>query len=148
MDSSFEKNYARELEIRRKYKEAEAQGSKEGMADAAGAYQVFRNSIMAEGDVYAGIYRLYSQAQDRGNECIDIDNDIPESKAGELADAFRSYGIKRFTYSSVWSGAARAAWQFIQHGWVLEGMAEVSSGDIKLFSDVYEKTYAYVFSIQ
>lgn len=34
MDSSFEKNYAREQEIRRMHDAAQAQGSREGMADA------------------------------------------------------------------------------------------------------------------
>ena len=148
MDSSFEKNYAREQEIRRMHDAAQTQGSREGMSDAVDAYQSFRNSIMAEGDIYARIYRLYSQARDRGNRYVDISDNTDAENAGKMADAFRRHGIEKFTYSSCWSGAARAAWQFIQHGWALEGMAEVSNGDIKLFSDVYEKTYAYVFSIQ
>lgn len=68
MDSSFEKNYAREQEIRRMHDAAQAQDSREGMADAVDAYQSFRDSILAEGDIYARIYRLYSQARDRGNQ--------------------------------------------------------------------------------
>lgn len=148
MDSSFEKNYAREQEIRRQFITAKKQESEDASKAALVAYQEFRDYIMAQGDVYAGIYQLYSQSRDRGNECIDIDRDIGGGKAGELADAFRSYGIQKFTYSSGWSGAAEAAWQFIQHGWALEGMAELYSGSQKFMSDEYIKTHGYVFSIQ
>ncbi len=148
MDKSFEKNYAREREIRSRYNEADAQDSEEGRETAGAVYQEFRDYIKAQGDVYARIYFLYSQAKDRGNECIDIDSDIDGGEAGAMADAFRSYGIERFTYSSSWSGAARAAWQFIQHGWVLEGMAEINCKYRKFMSDEYEKAYGYVFSIR
>lgn len=148
MDSSFEKNYAREQENRQQFNTEKTQKSEDGRKAAVAAYQEFRDYIMAQGDVYAGIYRLYSQSRDRGNECIDIDRDIEGSKAGELADAFRSYGIQKFTYSSGWSGAAEAAWQFIQHGWKLEGMAELYSGSRKFMSDEYIKTHGYVFSIR
>ncbi len=108
MDSSFEKNYAREQEIRRMHDAA--QGSREGMADAVDAYQFFRNSIMTE--------------------------------------AFRRHGIEKFTYSSGWSGAAKAAWQFIQHGCILEGMLEIYGPHMKIGSDKHEKVYGYVFSVR
>ena len=148
MDSSFEKNYAREQEIRRMHDAAQAQGSREGMSDAVDAYQSFRGSIMAEGDIYARIYRLYSQARDRGNQYVDIADDMDAENAGEMTDAFRKYGIDRFTYSSGWSGAARAAWQFIQHGYILEGMLEINGSHTEIGSDKHEKVYGYVFSVR
>lgn len=148
MDSSFEKNYAREQEIRRMHDAAQAQGIREGMADAVDAYQFFRGSIMAEGDIYACIYRLYSQARDRGSRYVDIADNLDAENAGEMADAFRRHGIDRFTYSSGWSGAARVAWQFIQLGFVLEGMAEINGPHMELGSDKHEKAYGYVFSIR
>lgn len=148
MDSSFEKNYMKEQEIRRQFDVADKHNNEEDRSSARDTYQEFKNKIMAQGDVYASIYRLYSRSRERGNECIDIDTDIEGSKAGELADAFRSYGIKKFTYSSAWSGASETAWQFIQHGWVLEGMAEIYSGDREFMSDKYIKAHGYVFSIQ
>lgn len=110
MESSFETNYAREQEIRQMHDAAQAQGSRESMADAVDAYQSFRNGIMAE--------------------------------------AFRRHGIEKFTYSSCWSGAARAAWQFVQHGCVLEGMAEINGPHTELGSDKHEKVYGYVFSVR
>ena len=148
MDSSFEKNYAREQEIRRMHDAAQTQGSREGMSDAVDAYQSFRNSIMAEGDIYARIYRLYSQARDRGNRYVDISDDTDAESAGKMADAFRRHGIEKFTYSSCWSGAARAAWQFIQHGCILEGMLEINGPHTEIGSDRHEKVYGYVFSVR
>lgn len=148
MESSFEKNYAGEQEIRQMHDAAQAQGSREGMADAVDAYQSFRNGIMAEGDIYARIYRLYSQARDRGNRYVDIAADPDEENAGKLAEAFRRHGIEKFTCSSCWSGAARAAWQFVQHGCVLEGMAEINGPHTEIGSDKREKVYGYVFSVR
>ncbi len=147
MDNSFEKNFEREQEIRRQYDAADSQGSEEGRAAARKAYQKFRDGIAAQGGVYAVIYRLYSQAGERGNKYIDLDYEVDGEEAGKLADAFRKYGIGRFTYSSGWSGAAEAAWQFIQHGCVLEGMAEISSGYKALDSSEYTKTHGYVFRV-
>lgn len=148
MESSFEKNYAREQEIRRMHDEAKAYGSGEGMADAVEAYRDFRSGIMAERDIYARIYRLYSQARNRGNRYVDISDDLDAENAGEMADAFRRHGIEKFTYSSCWSGAARAAWQFIQHGCILEGMLEINGPHTEIGSDKHEKVYGYVFSVR
>jgi len=143
MDNSFEKNYEREQEIRRQYDAADSQGSEA----ARKAYQNFRDGITAQGSVYAVIYRLYSQAGERGNQYIDLDYEVDGEEAGKLAGAFRRYGIGRFTYSSGWSGAAEAAWQFIQHGCILEGMAEISSGYKALDSSEFTKTHGYVFRV-
>ncbi len=115
MESSFEKDYAREQEIRRMHDKAKAYGSGEGMADAVEAYRDFRSSIMAEGDIYARIYRLYSQARDRGNRYVVISDNTDAENAGKMADAFRRHGIENFTHSSCWSGAASICTNFTKN---------------------------------
>lgn len=41
-------------------------------------------------------------------------------------------------------GAYFAAWQFIQHGFVLEGMLEINGPHTEIGSDKHEKAYGYV----
>ena len=118
--NNFAEEYAREAAIKAQYHEAEKAGSKEGQEAARDAYHELEEQIAAKGNSYARIYRLYSEAQDRGNEYIDLNDTIWDEQVKPLIGSLREYGIEKFTFSSTWSSAVETAWLFTQNGCGLE----------------------------
>lgn len=148
MNNTLAQDYAREQEIKRQYGTADAQGSEEGKEAARAAYRALMDGIAARGDAYARTYRLYSGAQERGNEYIDLNEVIWDEKVKETIDSLRKCGIEKFTFSSGWSSAVETAWLFTQNGCRLEGLVEINSQHKAFGSEEYEKAHGYLFSIQ
>ena len=84
------------------------------------------------------MFKMYEDAQDRGNEYIDLHDVIWDKNVPTTIDRLRKAGVKTFTFSSTWSSAVETAWLFVQNGCKLEGA---------FMSEEYERVPAYVFSI-
>lgn len=145
--NNFAEEYARETEIKAQYHEAEKAGNAEGQEAARMAYHELEEQIAAKGNPYARIYRLYSEAKERGNEYIDLNDTIWDEQVKPLIGSLREYGIEKFTFSSTWSSAVETAWLFTQNGCRLEGLVEINSRHKAFMSDEYEKAHGYLFSI-
>lgn len=148
MNRSIIEDYMKEQENIRTYHEADARNDKDGIEAARNAHKALMDAINANGLDYANIYSLYEDAQERGNEQIDISEVVWDDKVEGLIDSFRKYGIERFTFSSGWSSAVETAWLFTQNGCRLEGLVEINGRCKAFMSDEYEKKHGYLFSVQ
>ena len=88
-----------------------------------------------------------SEAQERGNAYIDLNDTIWDDQVPALIGNLREYGIEKFTFSSTWSSAVETAWLFTQNGCRLEGLVEINGRHKAFMSDEYEKAHGYLFSI-
>ena len=145
--NNFAEEYAQEMECRRQFDAAEAAGDTEGQEKARAAHQLLAEQIKAKGAAYERILRFYFEAQERGNEYIDLNEVIWDDKVTALIDSFREYGIEKFTFSSGWSSAVETAWLFTQNGCRLEGLVEINGPHKAFMSDEYENAHGYLFSI-
>lgn len=145
--NNFAEEYAREVAIKAQYHEAETAGNTDGQEAARNAYQELEQQINAKGDSYARLYQLYSEARERGNEYIDLNDTIWDKQVKPLVDSLREYGVEKFTFSSTWSSAVETAWLFTQNGCRLEGLLEINSRHKAFMSGEYEKAHGYLFSI-
>lgn len=141
------KDYEREQEISAAYDAAEAANDEAGMEAARTAHRVLEESIRAKGETYCRIYRLYTEARERGNEYIDLSDCSQYDNAEALIVAFREYGIERFTFSSSWSSAVESAWAFLQSGCTLEGMTELNGRARNFRGSGFEKVHGYIFKV-
>lgn len=145
--NNFAEEYAKELAVKAQYDEAKKAGSTEGQEAAREAYHRLEEQIASKGNSYARIYRLYSEAQERGNEYIDLNDTIWDEQVPALIGSLREYGIERFTFSSTWSSAVETAWLFTRNGCRLEGLVEINSRHKAFMSEEYEKAHGYLFRI-
>ena len=147
MKNDFAREYAQEQLNIRNYHEAEDRNDEAGMQAARDAHKAWSEAIDAKGQDYANLYHLYEDAQDGGNELIDISEVVWDEKVEALIASFRKYGIERFTFSSGWSSAVETAWLFIQQGCKLEGLIEINGRCKAFMSNDYEKKHGYLFSV-
>ena len=145
--NNFAEEYAQETAIKAQYHEAEKAGNTEGQEAARNAYHELEEQIAGKGNPYARIYRLYSEAQERGNAYIDLNDTIWDDQVPALIGNLREYGIEKFTFSSTWSSAVETAWLFTQNGCTLEGLVEVNSPYTNTFTGEREKAHGYLFAI-
>ena len=145
--NNFAEEYAQETAIKAQYHEAEKAGNTEGQEAARNAYHELEEQIAGKGNPYARIYRLYSEAQERGNAYIDLNDTIWDDQVPALIGNLREYGIEKFTFSSTWSSAVETAWLFTQNGCRLEGLVEINGRHKAFMSDEYEKAHGFLFSI-
>mgnify|MGYP000317411646 FL=1 len=145
--NNFAEEYAQETAITAQYREAEKAGNTAGQEAARNAYHEMEEQIAGKGNPYARIYRLYSEAQERGNAYIDLNDTIWDYQVPALIRNRREYGIEKFTFSSTWSSAVETAWLFTQNGCRLEGLVEINGRHKAFMSDEYEKAHGYLFSI-
>lgn len=136
--------FDKEQEIRRQYNEAKDEAGKEA---ARAAHKVWEDSVAENGADFWSVYRLYSDAKERGNEYIDLRDCIWDKDVPALISNLRAQGIERFTFSSTWSSAVETAWLFQQNGCTLEGLVEINGQCRGCFTDEYEKVHGYLFSI-
>lgn len=139
MTNEFKKDYEKEQEIKALY-ERDKDAAIEQM-------KVFRESLSAKGEEYGFVYRLYSEACERGNEYIDISEPSEYHDEQALLDKLRKFGIERITFSSGWSSAIKSAWEFQRRGCRLEGLVEINSQYKAWDAEGYEKAYGYLFTI-
>jgi len=147
MKNDFAREYAQEQENIKAYHEADARKDEAEKQIIRDRHNALMDSIKAKGQDYESLYELYEDAQDRGNELLDISEVVWNDKVEGLIDSFREYGIERFTFSSGWSSAVETAWKFTQNGCKLEGLVEINGRCKDYSGDNYEKKHAYLFSV-
>ncbi|MCD8049771.1 MAG: L-rhamnose mutarotase [Clostridia bacterium] len=125
-NNTFAEEYRKFKVSDTEYHAAEDEESKE--AARKKARELFAE-IDAKGTTYARIYTLYAEAQERGNEYIDLHDNIWDEHVKGVIDALREYGVEKFTFSSGWSSAVETAWLFLQNGCTLEGMIELHGSE-------------------
>lgn len=148
MKSIFEKELAREQEIRAQYDAAEAAKDEAGMEAARVAHRQLMESIRAMGNEHIRIFGLCQDSLEKGNDLIDLNDCIWDEKVPALIETLRACGIDRFTFSSGWSSAVRTAWLFLQNGCTNEGMTLIHTGHYPFGSETEEMAPAYIFAIR
>ena len=142
------KKYHEQLqEIERAYDAADEQNDEAGKVAAREAYHAWKDKAIAEGEDFWRVLQMYQDAKKRGNEYIDLHDNIWDKDVPALIERLRKAGIKKFTFSSTWSSTVQTAWLFLQNGCKVEGMAEINGTTTAFMSDEYERVPAYVFSI-
>lgn len=142
------KKYYEQVEaIKSAYDAANEQNDEAGKVAAREAYQSWKDKVIAEGEDFWRVFKMYKNAKERGNEHIDLHEVIWDKDVPKLIERLRKAGIQKFTFSSTWSGTVETAWLFLQNGCKLEGMAEINGTCQAFMSEEYERVPAYVFSI-
>lgn len=72
---NFTEAYEQELIIHQQYDAADLAGDEAGKEAARAAHKAWTEAMDAKDQTYARIYRWYSEAQERGNTYIDL-NDV------------------------------------------------------------------------
>lgn len=146
--NKFEEYYIQAKEYEEDFARAEKIEDVEDMKEAQAAYNELMTLIDRSGDMAGVVYDKYHKARNVGNELIDFYDTIKDESVPAIVQVLRDNGIEKFTFSSGWSSAVETAWLFVQNGCKVEGMAEINSQHKVFMSDEYEKTVAYVFSIE
>jgi hypothetical protein len=140
----FERDYAAFEKIKASYHESLSEEEKEKVrAD----YKAWADGIEAKGKDYADTFRIYKDARDNGNSRMDISEPHEHRDIPQLIANLKEYGVTEFTFSSGWSSAIEASWEFLQNGCELAGMVEVFTGHTAFMSDEKETAPAYLFRI-
>ena len=145
--NDFEKDYAEFEKIKEAYDKADAAGDRAGQEKAREDYKAWADGIEAKGRGYADTFRLYKDSRDSGNRCLDISEPHETRDIPELIKRFKGYGVTEFTYSSTWSSAIDASWEFLQNGCELVGMARIFANSTRFMTDEHEVKPAYLFRI-
>ena len=143
----MKKYYEQRQEIERAYDAADEQNDEAGKVTAREAYHAWKDKAIAEGEDFWRVFQMYKNTKERGNEYIDLHDNIWDKDVPTLIERLRKAGIQKFTFSSTWSSTVETAWLFLKNGCKLEGMAEINGTCTAIFSDEYERVPAYVFSI-
>ena len=145
MKNTFEATYTEDKRIGAAYDLADRNNDEAGKAVARTAHRELEASLAAAGRSYRTAYRLYADAQRRGNALIDISE--PATDAADLIDLLRENGIEAFTFSSTWSSAVETAWAFQQNGCRLDGMTEINGTCRNSFTGDFDRVHAFIFRI-
>ena len=145
---AFENDYATFEGVKADYDKAEVAKDEAGMEKARADYKVWVDSIEAKGRAYADTFRIYKDSRDNGNALIDICEPHHVRNIPELVENLKENGVTEFTYSSTWSSAIEASWEFLHNGCEIAGMTEVYTHCTKIFSDEHETAPAYIFRIK
>ena len=141
----FEKDYAAFEEIKAAYDNAKDEA---GQERARADFKAWVEGIEAKGRSYADTFRIYKDSRDNGNERLNISEPNEYRDIPELITDLRGSGIRDFTFSSRWSSAIEASWEFLQNGCELEGMVEIYTSNTKFMSEERSTTPAYLFRIK
>lgn len=125
MESKIEYYSRIEDEIIKTYKEAEDEETRNV------ARRLMRQHKLTlsrkESLEFRTVYTAYRDAIDNGNAYPDFTEGYTREKTKLYVEVMRKNGVKRFTYSSSWSGSLRGAWDFEQAGAKLEGIVEINT---------------------
>ena len=144
----FEKDYAAYEELKAAYDKAAETKDEAGQQAARDGYKAWAEGVEAKGKDYAQTFRIYKDARDNGNSRLDISEPHETRNIPELIANFRKYGVTEFTFSSGWSSAVEAGWEFLQNGCELAGMVEVFTSYTAFMSEEHEKKPAYLFRVK
>ncbi len=143
----FERDYAAFEDIKADYDNAELDKDEAGMEKARADYQTWVAGIEAKGRAYADTFRIYKAARDNGNSRLDISEPHEHRNIPELIANLKTYGVTECTFSSGWTSAIEASWEFLKNGCELAGMVEIFTGHTAFMSDEKETAPAYLFKI-
>ena len=143
----FEADYMFEQSLLSQYKPAEDYDDTDALEETRATHNDHMVEIECRGRMYCRLYREYELSRDSGNELLDINDVVWDKDVEELINCMRENGIRRFTFSSTWSGAVETAWLFQKNGCRLIGLAEINSRTKKILSDEHEKAHGYVFEL-
>ena len=144
MTNKFEKAYQEYRIFDKAFDEAEARKDEAGKAKARTAYKAWKARCDKEGPAFAAIYCEYEESRNNGNEDLNFHNYI--DKTGSCIACLKENGVKRFTFSSGWTGAIGNAWELQKAGCRMVGMKEVK-GRTDSWSGKQEILPALVFEI-
>ncbi len=146
-NNNFAAEYRNYKEIEARYYAARDAKNDAEVEAARTEARTLLDGIEGKGKDYARTYEEYKDAQEHGNDCIDLHDNIWDEHVEPLIERLRSFGIDRFTFSSTWSSAVKTAWLFTENGCRLEGLIQIN-GSWDPLEGEYEKVPAYLFSIQ
>lgn len=144
MTNTFEKAYQEYKTFDKAFDEAEERMDEIGKEEARYAYKEWKARYLKEGSVFAFIYREYEESRDNGNEDLNFHNYIDKTES--CIACLKENGVKRFTFSSGWTGAIGNAWELQKAGCRMVGMKEVK-GKTDPWSRKQEILHALVFEI-
>ena len=144
MENTFEKAYQEYKTFDKAFDEAEERMDELGKEEARYAYEEWKALYHKEGSVFVAIYSEYEESRDNGNEDLNFHNYI--DKTGSCIACLKENGVKRFTFSSGWTGAIGNAWELQKAGCRMVGMKEVK-GRTDPWSGKQEILPALVFEI-
>lgn len=144
MKNHFAEDYKIYEELKRRYSAATTADERDAVRKAHSTW--YTDMVETKGQEYEDFYRIYSEAQERGNEYFDISEPFQYSEPKKLVDTLRELGVERFTFSSTWSRAVETAWEFVQAGCTMEGMVRIN-GFYMTTPEEYEKKPAYLFKV-
>lgn len=138
----FEEN--RKTEVA--YDAAEAIDDQAGMEAARARHKELCQEARDNGKDFCFMLRLYTSMKERGNIVIDL-NDVHENQVEEVAGILLKFGVKKFTFSSTWSSAVSAMWEFCQHGFIMAGMVQINGECQDFRTGEWKKAPAIVFTV-
>lgn len=145
MMKKIAKFYERNLDLEKRFHEAEKANDEKGMDVCREGYQELLQEIRAEGENFSNMMRFYSEMKRRGNKLLDVSGSYTEPE--RIIQMFKEFGVTEFTFSSNWTNAMDTAWAFTKMGGTLKGMVEIYSDNKKLMSNEYEKGPAFLFTL-
>lgn len=128
------------------YDAAEAIDDKGGMEAARARHEELCKEARDYGKDFCFMLRLYTSMKERGNVVIDLD-DVHDYQVEEVAGILLKFGVKKFTFSSTWSSAISAVWEFCQRGFTMGGMIKINSGSQDFRTGEWKKAPAIVFTV-
>lgn len=137
--------YERNLDLEKKFNEAEKAKDKKGMEACREGYQELLQEVRAEGEDFSNMMRLYTEMKQRGNKFLDVSGFYTEPE--RIIQMFKEFGVTEFTFSSNWTNTMDTAWAFTKMGCNLKGMVEIYSNNKKFMSKEYEKGPAFLFTL-
>jgi len=127
------------------YDAAEAAKDQEGMEAARSRHEELCQLARDNGRDFCYMLRLYTSMKERENVVIDLD-DVHDNQVEEVAGILHEFGVKKFTFSSTWSSAISAVWEFCQRGFVMEGLIQINSTSQNFHTGEWKKAPAIVFT--
>lgn len=128
------------------YDAAEAAGDQKGMENARARHHELCKEAQENGKDFCFMLRLYTDMKERGNVVIDL-NDVHDYQVEEVVGILHKFGVEKFTFSSTWSSAISAMWQFCQYGFIMGGMIQINSETKNFHTGEWKKAPAVVFTV-
>lgn len=128
------------------YDAAEAANDQAGMEAERARHHELCQEARDNGKDFCFMLRLYTSMKERGNVVIDL-NDVHDNQVEEVAGILHRFGVKEFTFSSTWSSAISAMWEFCQHGFIMGGMIQINSESQNFHTGEWKKAPAIVFTV-
>lgn len=128
------------------YDAAEAIADQAGMEAARARHEELCKEARDYGKDFCFMLRLYTSMKERSNVVIDL-NDVHDWQVEDVAGILLKFGVKKFTFSSTWSSAISAAWEFCQRGFTMGGMIQINGECQDFRTGERKKVPAIVFTV-